>query len=55
MKKIEEDLLGSQPSSKDLSEADLEKLRRQHEEETAHLLSIFIKPYTPPENDGLGR
>lgn len=55
MKGIEEGLMGSQPSSKPLTEADLEKLRQQNEEEAARLLAIVIKPYDPPEDDGLGR
>jgi hypothetical protein len=51
----DEELQSAQPSSENLSDADLEKLRQQYKEEAARLLAIIINPYTPPEKDGLGR
>lgn len=51
----DEELQGAQPSSEDLSDADLEKLRQQYELETTELLTIIIKLFTPREEDGLGR
>lgn len=59
MKKVEkntEDLGSMRPAdTRPISDADLQEMARKQTEENALLLAIIIKPFTPSEDDGLGR